>query len=68
MFDKAGTISLNIEKVFQIIGIVLATEQSIKSFAFISEGFYLIFKSTFKIFNDINREKPCFTQFSSRNS
>ena len=37
------------EKVFQIIGIVLATEQSIKSFPFIFLGFCLNCKSTFAI-------------------
>ena len=41
LFDK--------EKVFQISGVILATEQSIKSFSFIFLGFYLYFKSTFKI-------------------
>ena len=37
------------EKVFQIIGIVLLTEQSIKSVAFIFQGFCFNFKSTFTI-------------------
>ena len=37
------------EKEFQIIGIVLATERSIKSFTFIFLGFCLNFKSTFTI-------------------
>ena len=40
------------EKVFQISGIVLATEQSIKSFTFIFQGFYLNFKSTCTIFKE----------------
>ena len=50
------------EKVFQIISIILATEQSIKSFAFIFLDFYLHFKSTFTIktfmnefWNDLSR-------------
>ena len=42
--------SLWIILVFQIIGIVLATQQSIKSFTFIPQGFCLILKSTFTIF------------------
>ena len=37
------------EKVFQISGVILATEQSIKSFSFIFLGFCLYFKSTFTI-------------------
>ena len=40
------------EKVFQIIGIVLQTEQSIKSVAFIFLGFCLNLKSTFTIFKE----------------
>ena len=36
-------------KVFQISGVILATEQSIKSFSFIFLGFCLHFKSTFTI-------------------
>ena len=42
------------EKIVQIIFIVLATERSIKSFTFISLGFYLKFNSTFAIKNFIN--------------
>ena len=37
------------EKVFQVSGVILATEQSIKSFSFIFLGFYLYIKSTFTI-------------------
>ena len=39
-------------RVFQIIGIVLSTEQSIKSLAFIFQGFRLNFKSTFTVFRE----------------
>ena len=61
------------EKVFQIISIVLPTEQSIKAFAIIFQGFLLNFKSTFKIFkkfmnvfcNDFRRTShdECFYQY-----
>ena len=37
------------EKLFQIIGIVVATEQSIKSFTFIFQDLCLTFKTTFRI-------------------
>ena len=37
------------ENVFQISSVILATEQSIKSFSFIFLGFSLYFKSTFTI-------------------
>ena len=37
------------EKVFQVSGVILATEQSIKSFTFIFLGFCLYFKPAFKI-------------------
>ena len=40
------------EKVFQIIGIVLPDEKSIKCFTFIFQSFYLNFKSTFTIFKE----------------
>ena len=40
------------EKVFQIIGIVLQTEESIKSFTSIFLGFCLNSKSTFTIFKE----------------
>ena len=40
------------EKVFQIIGIVMATEQSKKSFIFIFQKFCLNFKSTYMIFKE----------------
>ena len=49
-------------KGFQISGVILATEQSIKSYSFIFVGFCLYFKSTFTIkkamndfWNDFNR-------------
>ena len=57
------------EKVFQIGGVILATEQSIKSFTFIFLGFYLNFESIFTIKkfmnnfrNDFRRTPPdgCF--------
>ena len=38
--------------VFQIIGIVLPTEQTMKSFTFISQGLCLNFTSAFTIFNE----------------
>ena len=44
---QSGNNLLEHEKVFQIIGIVLTTEQSVKLFKFISQGFCLNFKSTF---------------------
>ena len=44
------------EKVSQIIGIVPSTEQSIKSFAFISQGFCFSFKSTFTIFKEFTND------------
>ena len=37
------------EKLFQISGVILETEQSIKSFAFVFLGYCLYFKSTFTI-------------------
>ena len=42
------------EKVFQISGVILAIEQSIKSFSFIFLGFCLYFKSTFTIKKSMN--------------
>ena len=42
------------EKLFQVIGIVLATDQSMKCFTFILQGIYLDFKSTFTIFKEIS--------------
>ena len=44
------------EKVFQIIGIVLTAEQSIKSFTYIFQGIRLIFKSTFTIFKEFRND------------
>ena len=41
------------EKVFQIIGIVLPTERSIKAFTSIAQSFCLNFKSTFTIFKEL---------------
>ena len=46
LFDEAEIV-FEQEKVFQISGVILATEQSIKSFSFIFLGFCLYFKSTF---------------------
>ena len=40
------------EKVFQIVGIVLGTEQSIKSFTFIFQSVCFNFKSSFTIFKE----------------
>ena len=51
-YKKVSRSEINLfadEKVFQIIGIVLATERSIKSFTFMFLGFCLNFKSTFTI-------------------
>ena len=47
---RSGNNLFEHEKVFQTIGIVLTTEQSIKSFTFISQAFCFNFKSTFTIF------------------
>ena len=49
--NRSGSNLFEHEKVFQTIGIALPTEQSIKFFTFIFEGFCLNFKSTFIIFN-----------------
>ena len=57
------------EKLFQISGVILETEQSIKSFAFVFLGYCLYFKSTFTIkkfmndfWNDFSRapHEGCF--------
>ena len=46
---RSGNNLFKQEKVFQISGVILAIQQSIISFKFIFLGFYLYFKSTFKI-------------------
>ena len=40
------------EILFQVTGVVLATEQSIKSFTFVFQSVCLNFKSTFTIFKE----------------
>ena len=51
--QRSGNSLFEREKVFQIIGIVLATEQSMKSFTFIFQNFYLNFKSNSIIFKEL---------------
>ena len=46
---RSGSNLFEQEKVFQISGVILATEQSIKSFTFIFLGFCLYFESTVTI-------------------
>ena len=46
---RSGSNLFEQEKVFQISGVILATEQSIKSFTFIFLGFWLYFKPAFNI-------------------
>ena len=46
---RSGNNLFKQEKVFQIIGVIVATEQSIKSFTFIFLTFYLYFKQAFNI-------------------
>ena len=53
LFDEAEIV-FEQEKVFQISGVILATEQSIKSYSFIFLGFCLYFKSTFTIKKSMN--------------
>ena len=48
--QQSGNNLFEHELVFQIIGIVLPTDQSVKSFAFIFQGFCFNFELTFMIF------------------
>ena len=64
MFNEAGKILFEHEKLFQMIDFVLVTERSRKSFTFIFLGFCLNFKSIFTIKKFMNdfwndfRRKP----------
>ena len=51
--QRSGNNLFECEKVFQIIHIVLPTEQSIKSSTFIFQIFCLNFKSTFTILKEL---------------
>ena len=51
---RSGNNLFEQEKGFQISGVILGTEQSIKSYSFIFLGFCLYFKSTFTIKKSMN--------------
>ena len=52
-FQRSGNNLLEHKKVFQIIGIVLRAEQSIKFFTFIFQDFCLNFKSIITIIKEL---------------
>ena len=68
---RSGNNLFKQEKVFQISGVILATEQIIKSLSFVFLGFWLYFKSTFmkksmnNFWNDFSRtpHDGCFCKY-----
>ena len=57
---RSGSNMCEQEKVFQISGVILAAEPSIKSFTFIFLGFCLYFKPAFKIKKFRTSHEGCF--------